>query len=199
LIITDNPAYTVSMRDAVVTIYDDEVPSLRVKRLSNPASEPNPGENTATFRIVRLAPGDFALPVSFTLSGTATNGVDYELLPLTATIPSGSNHVDVVVRPLSDELVEGRETVVLTLSPSSEYVIEVASRTIQILDAPRRPCLRACCRSSKARRRPPSAAARLDVHFGSPPPLFYVGQTCLSSVSPRQTRMSAPPEAMADL
>jgi len=82
------------------------------------------GSNTGTFRLTRAGSAILlAAPVtvSFTLTGTATNGIDYTNVPLTATFPGGVSSVDVVVTPLADAAVEGPETVVLTLTTVAPY------------------------------------------------------------------------------
>src|SRR5262249_23159121 len=48
------------------------------------------GTTKGVFRISRGVSPNSALTVSFTLAGTATNGVDYLTVPTTATIPPGS-------------------------------------------------------------------------------------------------------------
>ena len=67
------------------------------------------------FRISRADTGP-ALPVAFTLGGTAVEGVSYRTMAHTATIPAGTNAVDVAIQPLIDPLEQSR-TVELTLSP----------------------------------------------------------------------------------
>ncbi len=54
------------------------------------------------FRISRAADDALALPVSFTLGGTAVEGRSYQLLEKTATIPAGAAFVDVEILPLID-------------------------------------------------------------------------------------------------
>jgi hypothetical protein len=73
--------------------------------------------NTATFRIRRDGPSENALVVGYSLQGTAENGVDYETLPVHATIPAGARSVTVLVRPRGDNLREGFETVRLRIQP----------------------------------------------------------------------------------
>ncbi len=62
--------------------------------------------------------------INFTVSGTATNGVDYELIPTQVYAVVGSGvftppsdapltYIDII--PISDQLVEGDETVTITL------------------------------------------------------------------------------------
>ncbi len=71
--------------------------------------------NTATFRISRTGATGDALMVFYAISGSAENGVDYEGIETTVTIPAGSSSATVVIKPLEDELTERFETVVLTL------------------------------------------------------------------------------------
>jgi hypothetical protein len=53
--------------------------------------------------------------VNYLLGGTAENGVDYEPLPGSVTIPSGAHFAPVVVTPMDDFLVEGVESIVIAL------------------------------------------------------------------------------------
>ena len=66
---------------------------------------------TVECSVVLTAP----LTVSYSLSGTATNGVDYTTLPGTATIPAGSPRIQIIVDPIADGVVEGIETVGVSL------------------------------------------------------------------------------------
>lgn len=68
------------------------------------------------FRISRAADDALALPVSFTLGGTAVEGRSYQLLEKTATIPAGAAFVDVEILPLIDP-DETAATVELSLAP----------------------------------------------------------------------------------
>ena len=68
------------------------------------------------FRISRTGDDALALPVSFTLGGTAVEGRSYRTMPRTATIPADAAYVDVEILPLIDP-VETTTSVSLTLSP----------------------------------------------------------------------------------
>ena len=81
--------------------------------LTNPADV----VNTATFALRRSGDTNIPLTVYYRLSGTASNGVDYESLPHSVTIPAGARVARVVVVPIDDNLVEGPESVVLTIVP----------------------------------------------------------------------------------
>jgi hypothetical protein len=70
--------------------------------------------DTATFT-VRRSDTNESIVVYYEISGTASNGVDYEKLSGQVTIPAGGWSADIVVTPIDDNLVEGTETVELTL------------------------------------------------------------------------------------
>jgi hypothetical protein len=96
------------------------------------AAEPaTPG----AFTITRVGETTNALTVYYSVSGTASNGVDYVLLPGAATIPVGQSNVFVAVSPIDDELVEPTETVVLTLLANTNYgIVSSFSATVNLAD-----------------------------------------------------------------
>lgn len=67
------------------------------------------------FTVHRTGPTNEDLLVYYTVSGTASNGVDYIRLSGVVAIPKGACTADITVYPLSDGLVEGTETVVVKL------------------------------------------------------------------------------------
>ncbi|MBI3880006.1 MAG: hypothetical protein HY301_08060 [Verrucomicrobia bacterium] len=71
--------------------------------------------NTAAFLVRRRGDTNSDLTVSYAVSGTASNGVDYESLSGVVTIPSGHQTARITVVPIDDDLPEPVETVVLTL------------------------------------------------------------------------------------
>lgn len=107
------------------------------------------GTNTATFAVRREGRTNDSLTVFYTVGGTATNGVDYKLLPGTVVIPAGQRVAPIVIVPVDDALPEKIETVVLGLieppygSPlPSPYVVGKQARAAAIIvdnDQPR-PC-----------------------------------------------------------
>jgi gliding motility-associated-like protein len=60
-----------------------------------------------------------AITVNYSLSGTATNGVDYTTLNGSALIPAGQNNVTVPVTVTDDTFLESAETVILTINNGS--------------------------------------------------------------------------------
>src|SRR6185503_4119059 len=57
-----------------------------------------------------------SLHVVYSVRGTASNGVDYVLLPGYVDIPAGAETANIVVQPIDDEVMEGVETVTIELS-----------------------------------------------------------------------------------
>lgn len=56
------------------------------------------------------------LPVSFTITGTATSGADYGPISSTYVIPAGQDQLTIPVNIVNDLIPEGAETVILTLN-----------------------------------------------------------------------------------
>ncbi len=101
----------------------------------------------AQFAVRRTGPTTNALTVSFALSGTASNGLDYAFLSNSITIPMGATQTLVNVAPLMDNIIEPTETVVLQLvssvcaavvppPPGCYLVGSPGSGTVTILDTP---------------------------------------------------------------
>lgn len=92
--------------------------------------------NTGTFTITRSGSTAAALTVSYTVAGTATNGIDYNALTGTVTIPAGQASTTIVISPVNDaNATEGNESVVVTLSDTATYDLGAASAaTVTIAD-----------------------------------------------------------------
>ena len=58
---------------------------------------------------------DSTLTIQILISGTATNGVDYNFLSSSITIPAGVATDTIAITPFADNLTEGSETVVFSL------------------------------------------------------------------------------------
>ena len=90
------------------------------------------------FRIRRFGPTNADLVVSYSLQGTAQNGVDYEKLSGEAVIPAGKRFVNVTIRPLPDNLTERDESVILRLedSPGAQpprYYVGLQRRAVALI------------------------------------------------------------------
>ena len=90
------------------------------------------------FRISRSGDGDIssALTVNYTISGSATNGSDYNNLSGSATIAAEQTFVDITITPISDSLLEGSETVTLSLADTADYDLKTSNTyaTVTIAD-----------------------------------------------------------------
>lgn len=70
-------------------------------------------EGTLTFSLPTEVESDF--PVDFNILGTATNGVDYQLISDDIFIPAGSSSVSIPIVAIEDALTEGTETIILDI------------------------------------------------------------------------------------
>ncbi len=70
--------------------------------------------------------------ISLLVSGTATNGVDYNNIPSWVVIPAGQTSATIAMNPLQDGVLEGAETVtVAVINPCSGVPSSSASLTIE--------------------------------------------------------------------
>ena len=89
----------------------------------DPSASEVPATDTGKFQIKRAGCTDSDLDVFYTISGTATNGMDYRRLPGHVTIRSGAPSAAIALRPIDDTISEPDETAILTLSPDPDYII----------------------------------------------------------------------------
>jgi hypothetical protein len=78
---------------------------------------------SAKFMLTRSGAPTGPLSVSFTVGGTADNGVDFSALTGTAIIQDGNSSVIIDVTPTSDAFVEGAETVEIAVAPGTGYTV----------------------------------------------------------------------------
>jgi len=71
--------------------------------------------NTAAFVVQRTGDTPTSLTVFYTVGGTASNGVDYALLPGAVEIPAGQRLAPIILWPVDDTVREKIETVILGL------------------------------------------------------------------------------------
>ncbi len=133
LTLQENAAYTRGTTTAqTVTILDDDPPLVTLSVADATLAEPS---DAAQFRVTRTGRKDFNLVVFYSLSGTASNGVDYTTPPGSVTIPAGSASATFTLTPINDSLLEGDETVIVTLQPAVSYnLANPATYTLTLLD-----------------------------------------------------------------
>jgi len=87
---------------------------------------------TVTFRIPSNALVNDT--IRYTIGGTATNGVDYPLIPNNVIIPAGTDSAFITIQPFMDNIPEGTETVVLAVTMANCNGSNIYHDTIFILD-----------------------------------------------------------------
>ena len=79
------------------------------------------GSNIASFTISRSGGTGSPLAVSYSVSGSAGNGVDYSSLNGTLIIPANAASAVLTINPIDDPTFEGEENVTITLLPAPAY------------------------------------------------------------------------------
>jgi subtilase family serine protease/subtilisin family serine protease len=117
---------------AQIALLGPGFPVVKVVAANDRAMEA--GAVPGAFSISRTGNTDEDLVVKYTLSGTATAGNDYVLIPGSTTIPAGSASVTILVTPVDDPVVEPDETAILTILPDDAYIISgTNSATVTIV------------------------------------------------------------------
>ena len=97
------------------------------------AAEAN--RETGTLTVSRTGSTAAALVVNMALSGTATNGTDYDNVRSSVLIQPGQTTAAMTVRPVDDATVEANETAIATLAANPAYNLGAAtSGTVTIAD-----------------------------------------------------------------
>ncbi len=100
-----------------------------------PASVNEDGAGELVYTFTRTGSTAAALPVSYTVGGTATSGVDFTALPGTVTIPAGATSVTVSVNPTDDTTDESNVSIIVTVTDTTAYDVgSAASATGMIID-----------------------------------------------------------------
>ncbi|WP_316829641.1 Calx-beta domain-containing protein [Pedobacter aquatilis] len=94
------------------------------------------GPVNGTFIITLTNPSSTDTQLTFTLTGTATEGTDYTTVTKTVTIPAGQTSATINIPVLTDAIVEGNETVIATLTASNNTGVTFGTTpaTINIID-----------------------------------------------------------------
>ncbi len=108
-----------------VTLNGDEVVVLPT---DNQATENSDDDILFTFR--RSGSTDGALTVNYSVSGSATAGLDYDALPGSVTLGVGESEVEVPVAALGDIELELEESLILSITPGTGYSVGVFSSAV---------------------------------------------------------------------
>ncbi|MGC8829802.1 MAG: FAD-dependent oxidoreductase [Verrucomicrobiia bacterium] len=95
------------------------------------------GTAPAILTLTRSGNTNQELSVYYTVSGIASNGIDYSQLSGVVNFPVNSAFAAILIEPLEDLLSEGDESVVITLLPNTNYIIgNFSNATVWIIDKP---------------------------------------------------------------
>jgi hypothetical protein len=99
------------------------------------ATQGTEASSSLRFIISRRTATTGTLVVNYTMSGTATEGVDYTGTTGIATIPVDQKSVYVTITPVNDTLPEGVESIVMNLTPAAgTYGLRTPSSTMLLGD-----------------------------------------------------------------
>ena len=79
----------------------------------------NCGPKDATFTVFRFGDTNDDLSLTYSIGGSATNGIDYVAIPGLVTIPAGERRADITIVPIDDGPPDITSTVVLKLVPDA--------------------------------------------------------------------------------
>ena len=105
-----------------ITVVDVHVPGRVNIFATDPVATETPLVSTippdvGTFTVRRDDGTNEGIVVFYEISGTASNGVDYQLLSGHVALPAGVSSREIVVTPIDDLVAEGTESVAVTLIP----------------------------------------------------------------------------------
>lgn len=129
--LTDGATYDLgTVSTANVNITSDDVgpapalPTITITATDAAAAELN--RDVGVFQVTRTGATTTALTVNFAISGTATNGSDFNALVSSVVIPIGATFANITLTPIDDTTVEADETAVLTLTANAAYNLGTA-------------------------------------------------------------------------
>lgn len=96
------------------------------------------GFTSFTFRLSDRLSSDLSIQIN--TGGTATNGIDYEEVALTTTIPANQLSSKITIKAIEDLDKEGDESIIITVEETSneDVIIEKRSETVLLIDGPTR-------------------------------------------------------------
>ena len=94
------------------------------------------GSTDGVFTIA-LSNGEIAtqdIDVTYSVTGTATEGTDYTTTSKTVTIANGTNSSQIIIDAIEDNVDENPETVIITLESSTSKIVNTTAASINISD-----------------------------------------------------------------
>ena len=139
LILAEEAEYTIGTRTAVTgTIADNDDSSLPIPTVTIAATDANAAEQGTDSGIFTITLSEVAtedITVNYSISGTTTNGNDYNTLSGLVNIPRNATTATIEVIPVDDNLVEGAETIEVNLtSATGANIVTPSTATVTIAD-----------------------------------------------------------------
>ena len=133
IFISDSETYNIgSPNSAIVTILDDELPTINIASTTPGAVE---GGASALFTLTRTGPTNNDVLVFFQVAGTAIHQADYAAIGNSLLIPSGASTGFITIQAISDQFRESAENVLVLLSNSPSYNLGNSIRAEAIIAA----------------------------------------------------------------
>ena len=134
----------ISQATAKGTIIDDEsLPTVKFTSIDRIVTE-NAGHITDFLTFDVVPPGEHTAYISFTFSGTATEGQDYNIQNTTLTVNANVNSITTNIIMVNDNVAELDETAIITVVAASANIQvdpEFSTRTLTIQDDDEHPTL----------------------------------------------------------
>ncbi|SDD06044.1 Calx-beta domain-containing protein [Pedobacter soli] len=125
-----NPLVSISNTPATINIDDNTTATVTVAATTNGAEPATPG--LFTFTLSNVSTSD--TQITYTVTGSATSGVDYTAIGTTVTIPAGQTAATVSVPVIDDNIAEGTETVILTMTAATSNPSITANTTPAVIN-----------------------------------------------------------------
>ncbi len=90
--------------------------------------------NSINATVIRSGDTTESLTVNYSVSGTATSGVDYATLSEQVIIANGNSSANILISAEIDTINEVIETIVITLTDDSGYQVDIRSASINLLN-----------------------------------------------------------------
>ena len=117
----------------------DELGGMPLISLAATAPLATEGGNAGAITLTRSGRTNEAVTVGYSISGTASNGVDYTQLSGVVNLAAGQTQSVIYVNAQADAATEPVETVNLTLNPSGDYeIVGLGTASVLIADATNR-------------------------------------------------------------
>jgi Calx-beta domain/Domain of unknown function (DUF4114) len=132
-----NPTNATLGTEKVATgaILNDDTPiTLTIGDADAAETKADETKNPGQFVLTRGGDLNKSLTVKYTLSGTSTNGVDYQSFTGTSIFGLGADKAVVDIQPIDDKIYEGTENVTLSLSSNNYLITGASSGTVTIGD-----------------------------------------------------------------